>query len=312
MNSNERNFLTNHPALIKALKEGLSTPTGLASRLQVSLPTIFNYIKEGKNCGALISDAKGQNIGIKNYYFEAKIIRSTDLFSIKYQIIDALKTSSSKVPLSTVFVVDCQVSDNDKNINIIDGNGSLIVNSYPLTQNDFLIVNSDTIRLIYLRNFVSTNKNIVYYNILKRQFAVIEDNILKERLHDADYGKLPLVDDYDISLLDKLNELLYDEYDIFYQANKEKLFNTIGNDILAILFFLRPDKIYLDSNVIKPQYINRSNVYQDIDHFIFSKILGNYNSYYRNIHVVNFNENGMLEAAQFYLQHKFFSWNICW
>ena len=325
-----REFIGTHQLFFESIeKEEIIANIGKI--IGASAPTVYKFIEKGVNCGIIKKEGKNvfkENIGnfVGIYLTDRNMkIRIFDThfneidFKVKERHGDFQKREIANVLMElkkqyqflyTAVVVDIAVKNGGQ---IGFGIDSYNMFNCPelLSEQDCIFVNSTVIKMIYIRQFITDENNLLYYNLRFRQFSMIEDNQLKERLNDEYYGILPHFRDKN-EIMQRLFELKDEQYDAYYQENKDKIFSYIVPDIYAMLSMLRPEKLYLDSEIIKPEYIVQSNVYQDIDRFCFQNILGIYNMYEKPILFINPTDREILKAAAKYAKYKFLNGKLIW
>ena len=327
-----REFIGNHQLYFESMGKEKKI-SNIGKNVGVSVPAVYSFLesgvkygvikKEGKNvffenignfAGIYVTD-KGIEIGIFDSRFNEigfKFKERHGKFQ-KHEIIDAfMETKKEYQFLYAAVVVDSAVKDGEQ---IEFGTDSYNIFTCPdlLSAQDCVVVNSTIIKIIYIRQFINKKKNLLYYNLRLKQFSIIEDNQLKERTYDEYYGILPHFKDENDEVMQRLFELKGEEYDEYYQKNKEKLYSHIVPDIRSMLCMLRPDIFYIDGGIIKPQYIVKSNISEDIDKFCFHDILGRYNMYVRPICFIDPSTRELLKvAAAKYAKYKFLNWKLIW
>lgn len=325
-----REFIGKHQLYFESMeKEKILSDIG--KNIGVSAPAVYSFIERGVKYGIIKKEGKNifkENIG--NFVGIYITNRNTEIgifdpqfneigFKIKerhgdikkYEIADVFKELKKEYQfLYAAVVVDTAVKEGGQ-----IGFGMEAYNMFTcpelLSEQDCIVVNSTIIKMIYIRQFITTKKNLLYYNLKLRQFSIIEDDQVKERPNDEYYGILPHFKDEN-EVMRRLFELKGEEYDEYYQKNKEKLYSYIVPDIFSMVCILRPDIFYIDEEIIKPQYIVRSNIYIDIEEFCFHNILGRYNMYLRSIGFINPTDRELLKAAAKYAKYKFLNWKLIW
>lgn len=325
-----REFIGNHQLFFESIeKEEIIADIGRT--IGVSAPTVYSFFEKGIKYGIIKKEGKNvfkENIGnfVGIYLTDKNIeigIFDTEFNEIyfkikerhgdfkKSEIANALVELKKQYQfLYAAVVVDTAVKKG-KQIGFEMDAYNMFNCPGILSEQDCIFVNSTIIKMIYIRQFVTDENNLLYYNLKLRQFSMIENNQLKERPNDEYYGILPHFKDEN-EIIQRLFELKDEQYDAYYQENKDKLFSYIVPDIYSMLCMLRPDKLYLDSEIIKPEYIVQSNVYQDIDEFCFQDIDGTYNMYVRPILFINPTDKELLKAAAKYAKYKFLNWKLIW
>lgn len=325
-----REFIGKNQRFFESIEKG-EIIADIGRSIGVSAPTVYSFFEKGVKYGIIKKESKnvfkediGNFVGIYLTDKNIKIgIFDTGFNEIdfkikerygnfqKREIADVLIELGKQYQfLYAAVVVDTAVKKGEE---IGCGTDAYNMFNCPelLSKQDCIFVNSTIIKMIYIRQFITTESNLLYYNLRFRQFSMIEEGQLKERPNDEHYGILPYFNDEN-KIMQRLFELNDEQYDEYYQKNKDELFSYIVPDIHSMLYMLRPDKLYLDSEIIKPEYIVQSNVYQDIDEFCFQDIYGTYNMYAKPIFFISLTDKELLKATAKYAKYKFLNWKLIW
>lgn len=331
MKPETREFVEKNQKFLQLIEiEKERTIADIGKIMEVSAPTVYSILQEGRKKG-VIKKEKGRTfvpcfgnfagiyvkdnsikIGIfdqrfNEIRFEEKHINGDFKRTKLKEIIQYTKNKYSFT--YAALVIDGPVENGNV---IVIGDDEININGSPdFFGNEYLIcVNSTILNAIYIRQWITNENNFMYYSIKNRQFAVVENGKLKERMNDRYYGILPHFKDNN-EIMKKLSKFEGDRYDNYYQEIKEKLFHYISRDIYSMVCMLRPEIVYLDSQIIKPKFIKK-NFYIDIDEFCFNEIYGKYNMYIKPVTCVDINDRELLKAAAKYAEYKFFNWNLIW